>query len=164
MKVRRTVRNWRVSGVAALMLVAGYSLTADAADKGLTATIEKPAAEVQKAAVAALTVIGCEIKQEEPLVVQGVRKRHFGVVVGSGGETVTATLTEVAPGKTDVTITTKKSFMGMAGQKNWNQPTLDEINKALAGTASAPAGDPAAPADAPAAAEEPATPEPAAAL
>jgi hypothetical protein len=124
-------RKTALLGYVATFVLVACTFSAEAADKGLTAILDKPVAEVQKAAVTALTVIGCEIKTEEPLVVEGVRKRKFGVVVGSGGETVRASLSEKEPGKTEVTVTTKKSFVGMAGQKNWNQSTLDEINKAL---------------------------------
>lgn len=162
MTFHTALRPGPVSGPAAVLLLVAYSLAAGAADKGLTATIDKPVAEVQKAAVTALTVIGCEIKKEEPLVVEGVRKRKFGVVVGSGGETVTASLTESGPEKTDVTVTTKKSFVGMAGQKNWNQTTLDEINKALGEAGGVPPAGASPAAEPPAPAEAAATPDPAA--
>jgi hypothetical protein len=48
-----------------------------------------------------------------------------------------------------VTVKTKKTFVGMAGQKNWNEPLTGEISKLL----SAPATQPAATSDAAAPAE-----------
>jgi hypothetical protein len=57
--------------------------------------------------------------------------------VGSGGETVSVTLTPAGDGKVSINIRTKKSFVGMAGQKNWDQPVLDEMLKSLAAPAAA---------------------------
>jgi hypothetical protein len=115
------------------------------------AVFDQPLVKVQEQAVNALVVLGCEIKKQLPNYVEGKRVRKVGVFVGSGGETIRVWLSEI-DGKTGVKVTTDKTFLGGAGQKNWDQPTLDEITKALA----------AAPASAPAPAAEPAPADPAA--
>ncbi|MGC1521434.1 MAG: hypothetical protein WA803_07840 [Steroidobacteraceae bacterium] len=102
-----------------------------AADKGVQATFDQPMTAVHKAAVDALAVIGCTIKKEDPAYIEGKRERKFGVFVGSGGETVSVTLSEAAPGKVGVDIRTARTFVGAAGQKNWDKPVLDEITKQL---------------------------------
>jgi len=122
---------------------------ASAEDKGVQASLDQPVEVVQKAAVNALTVIGCTIKKEEPTSVEGKRDRKVGLFVGSGGETVTVTLNAAGDRKTNVDIRTKKTFVGGAGQKNWDQPVLDEMSKALATPAPTPSAVPAAPASTP---------------
>jgi hypothetical protein len=102
-----------------------------AEDKGVQSTVSYPLEAVKKAAADALTVIGCTIKKDESAYVEGVRTRKVGVFVGSGGETVSVALSPAADGKTSVDIRTKKTFVGGAGQKNWDQAVLDEIMKDL---------------------------------
>jgi hypothetical protein len=112
---------------------------ASAADKGVQATLDQPISSVHKAAIDALTVIGCTIKKEEATYIEGKRERKIGAFVGSGGETVSVTLSEAGAGKVAVDIRTAKTFVGGAGQKNWDQPVLDEMTKVLAAPAPAPA-------------------------
>jgi hypothetical protein len=120
--------------VTLAMLTTGV---ASAADKGVQATFDQPMAAVHKAAVDALAVIGCTIKKEDPAYVEGKRDRKIGVFVGSGGETVSVTLSDAAAGKVGVDIRTARTFVGGAGQKNWDQPVLDEITKQLSTPAAA---------------------------
>ena len=136
------------SGAPALflsaVLVILHTSVATAADDGVQATLDHPVEVAQKAAVNALTVIGCTIEKEDPTYVEGKREHKVGVFVGSGGETVSVTLTPAGEGKVSINIRTKKSFVGMAGQKNWDQPVLDEMLKSLAAPAAAtPAQAPA---------------------
>ena len=121
----------------AAVLVILHAGVAAAADDGVQATLDHPIQVAQKAAVNALTVIGCTIKKEDPTYVEGKREHKVGVFVGSGGETVSVTLTPAGDGKVSVNIRTKKSFVGMAGQKNWDQPVLDEMLKSLNAPAAA---------------------------
>ena len=65
---------------------------------------------------------------------QGQRRRHVGLLVGSGGEVLAAKLEEVSPGKTFVTATTTKTFVGIAGQSNWSCQIVEELIR-LAGPA-----------------------------
>ena len=121
----------------AAVLVILHTGVAAAADDGVQATLDHPIQAAQKAAVNALTVIGCTIKKEDPTYVEGKREHKVGVFVGSGGETVSVTLTPAGDGKVSVNVRTKKSFVGMAGQKNWDQPVLDEMLKSLNAPAAA---------------------------
>jgi hypothetical protein len=116
------------------MLVSSVALPAD---KGVQASFDKPIAAVHKAAVDALTVIGCTIKKEDPAYVEGKRERKIGVFVGSGGETVSVALTDSGSGKVSVEVHTAKTFVGGAGQKNWDQAVVDEMTKQLAAAAPA---------------------------
>jgi hypothetical protein len=94
------------------------------------AVFEQPIAKVQEQTVNALVTLGCEIKKQLPNYVEGKRVRKVGVFVGSGGETIRVWLAE-QDGKTSIKVTTDKTFVGGAGQKNWDQETVDEITKAV---------------------------------
>ena len=95
------------------------------------ATFEQPMSVVQAQAVTALTVLGCELKTQLPSYVEGKRVRKVGVFVGSGGETLRVWLAEVE-GRTEVRVSTSKTFVGGAGQKNWDKQIVEEITKGLA--------------------------------
>jgi hypothetical protein len=110
-------------------------VSARAEDKGVQASLDATPEAVHKAASDALAVIGCEIKKDEPTHLEGYRNHKVGLFVGSGGETVSVSITAQAEGKTNVDIRTKRTFVGGAGQKNWDQPVLDEIRKSLSSTA-----------------------------
>jgi hypothetical protein len=110
-------------------------VSARAEDKGVQASLDATPEVVHKAAMDALAVIGCEIKKDEPAHLEGYRKHKVGLFVGSGGETVSVSITAQAEGKTNVDIRTKRTFAGGAGQKNWDQPVLEEIRKSLSSTA-----------------------------
>lgn len=92
---------------------------------------QKPTDVVQKAAVNALTVTGFEIKKSEPLYVEGARPRAMGLFIGSGGETAGVWLESLGPSRTRVRIDTAKSMVGIAGQKNWDNDILAEMEKSL---------------------------------
>lgn len=92
---------------------------------------EQPIAKAQQAAVDALAVVGCDIKKQEPTYVEGRRPNKMGLFVGSGGETVKVWLEALEPQKTSVKVKTEKSFVGVAGQKNWDKQVLDEMAKGL---------------------------------
>jgi hypothetical protein len=148
--------------LAAMLIAAAPAALAEKYD-GLTVTFDHPPEAVQKAAIDALTVVGVELKKQEPLLLEGKRKNKMGLFVGSGGEVLSVALTPVDGGKTQAKIRTTKTFVGRAGQKVWDQPIADEMMKALSGGAMAasapvPALE-AEPAAAPEAseAEEPAT-------
>jgi hypothetical protein len=114
----------------ALLVGATTSMAGEKYD-GVTVTFEKPMPDVQKAAVDALTTVGVEIKKQEPNVVEGKRKNKVGLFVGSGGEILTVTMTEIDAGKTSAKVRTTKTFVGRAGQKVWDQQVLEEMSKVL---------------------------------
>lgn len=133
-------RSFMGSLAAAGLALLGVTSAAVAGDKydGVTVTFEKPMADVQKAAVDALTTVGVTIKKQEPNIVEGKRKNKVGLFVGSGGEILTVTMTEIDAGKTSTKVRTTKTFAGRAGQKVWDQPVLEEMSKVLG--VSLPAG------------------------
>lgn len=79
------------------------------------------------AALQVLTGIGCEIKKDAADAIEGHRSHKMGLVVGSGGETVIVALKDAGDGKTEVTVDTKKSLFGIAGQKNWSEQVATQI-------------------------------------
>ena len=87
--------------------------------------------EVRQAGSRALTFVGCEIKKQEPFFLQGRRPNKFGLFVGSGGETVRIFLYPQAPGETQVWVDTDMSFVGIAGQQNWDDKVMAEIKSIL---------------------------------
>jgi hypothetical protein len=91
----------------------------------------KPLAVVQKASVDALVVTGFDIQRSEPQYVEGYRPRRVGLFVGSGGETVGIWLEPIDNSKTRVRVDTARTFAGGAGQRNWNEPVLEELDKTL---------------------------------
>lgn len=70
---------------------------------------------VHTAALQALAAIGCEIKKDSPLAIEGKRKNKVGLAVGSGGEKLFVNLKDAGDGKTEVTVTTKKTLVGIVG-------------------------------------------------
>ncbi len=80
-----------------------------------------------------LAALDSNIESETGGEIRAQRKRHFGVVVGSGGEELRVTLTPVDAQRTFMTATTKTGFVGGAGQKPWSCQIVDEAAK-LAGS------------------------------
>ena len=101
-------------------------------DAAPNAEFSQPIAKVQEASVNALVVLGCEIKKQLPNYVEGKRTRKVGAFVGSGGETLRVWLSE-ANGKTAIRVSTDKTFVGGAGQKNWDAEVVAEITKGVGG-------------------------------
>jgi len=102
--------------------------------KNMDETVAYPMAKVLEAARQAMLTYGCDVdaKKEKPNYLECQRGRHMGVMVGSGGEKITVTLT--AKGSdTRVEVKTVKGFVGMAGMKNWSTPVYNEIVKNLKG-------------------------------
>jgi len=122
------------AGLMLLFVVAAPAAFAEKYD-GITAIFEKPIAEVQKAAVDALTTVGAPPSKVEPNLVEGKRKNKIGLMVGSGGEMLSVELSSAEAGKTQAKVRTTKTFVGRAGQKVWDQQILDEMAKVLDVTA-----------------------------
>jgi hypothetical protein len=132
------------AGLALIFMTAAPLALAEKYD-GVTVTFDKPMADVQKAAIDALTTIGVAIKKQEPNLVEGKRKNKVGLFVGSGGEILTVSLNSLDASKTEAKVRTTKTFAGRAGQKVWDQQILEEMSKSLgvsppAPPAAAPAG------------------------
>jgi hypothetical protein len=80
-----------------------------------------------------LAALDSSIESETGGEIRAQRNRHFGVMVGSGGEELRITLTPVDAQRTFMTATTKTGFVGGAGQKPWSCQIVDEAAK-LAGS------------------------------
>src|SRR5436190_14482356 len=87
----------------------------------------KPPAVVQKAAVEALVVNGFEVEKSEPLYIEGARPRRIGLLVGSGGEGAAVWLEPIENSKTRVYVDTKRTAMGIAGQRVWTTDILQAM-------------------------------------
>ena len=90
--------------------------------------------QVKEAAKNALIENGFEITKEESAYLEGYRPHKIGLFVGSGGETVGVWLKKLGPNKTEVKIDTAKSFLGLAGQKDWSIDILYFMTKSLKST------------------------------
>lgn len=139
MKFNASRRSSSLMTIALALLASAPLALADKYD-GLTATFNGSMEVVHKAAVDALAVVGVDVKKDEPGFLEGKRHNKMGLVLGSGGEVLSVTLTAVDANKTEVKVRTTKTFVGRAGQKVWDQPVLDEISKAL-GETRQPASD-----------------------
>ncbi len=90
-----------------------------------------PIDEVRPAAARALAFVGCKLEEQEDFFLKGKRPQKWGLLVGSGGETVKVFLYPKAVNETDVWVDTDLSFVGMAGQQGWNKQVLAELSRIL---------------------------------
>ena len=95
-----------------------------------------PVDKVKAALIDGMKGIEFEVKKDDGKTVEASRKRHMGMFVGSGGETVVAQVEEGKSGDvvgTKVTAETKKGFVGRAGQKSWSNAVLNQAECILKG-------------------------------
>ncbi len=117
---------------AALALAACSSTpTRPTADANKAVKFAQPVAKVHQVAVDSLVVLGFDVKVDKPDYVEGSRPRKVGLFVGSGGETVGVWLAPIGDAATRVEVDTARSFVGIAGQKVWDDEVLNEMEKAL---------------------------------
>ena len=102
------------------------------AKKNITVKVltAKPEA-IHAAALQALAGIGCEIKKDTPLAIEAKRPNKVGLAVGSGGEKLFVELKDKGDGKTELKVTTKKTLLGIVGQKLWNDEVANQISNAV---------------------------------
>jgi hypothetical protein len=87
--------------------------------------------KVKQAVIEAMKAVEFVPDKQTDTEIQGQRKRHFGVIIGSGGEILAVALapaTEKEVSGTKVTAETKKTFAGRAGQKNWTDAVLERAD------------------------------------
>lgn len=101
------------------------------ADGAPSVVYDKPEAQVQKAAIDALTDNGFVISKSDAELVEGARPHKMGALVGSGGESAGVWLSSVGTDKTSVKVNTAKSLLGIAGQKNWDKEIIAAMDKSL---------------------------------
>ncbi len=87
--------------------------------------------KARQAVIDTLVVTGFDIKKQEDFYIEGFRPRKFGLVVGSGGETVGVWLESLDENRTKVLVKTAKSLAGIVGQKNWDENILNELRKTI---------------------------------
>jgi len=102
-------------------------------DKKNTTTMVLAAAPeaVHAAALQALASIGCEIKKDAPDAIEAKRPNKVGLAVGSGGEKLFVTIKDLGEGKTELKVITKKTMLGIVGQKLWNLEVAKQISDAV---------------------------------
>jgi hypothetical protein len=95
-------------------------------------TLHQPIETVRVAAARALTLVGCKIEENDkhPYFVKGKRPQKMGLFVGSGGETIKIYMLPKGS-DTEVWIDTDLSFVGIAGQQNWDKQTMAELDRTL---------------------------------
>lgn len=106
----------------------------DPSKKGIVKTFSSSQDDTHAAAVAAMKQLGFKIKENEPDLLAGKRSNKIGVMVGSGGEKMKIALESIEGGSTRVHVRTKKTFVGIAGQKNWDDEIIGAMMAALAGS------------------------------
>ncbi len=92
---------------------------------------DKPEAQVQKAAIDALTDNGFVISKSDAELVEGSRPHKVGALVGSGGESAGVWLSAEGADKTSVKVSTAKSLVGIVGQKDWDKEIIASMDKSL---------------------------------
>ena len=83
------------------------------------------------AALEALASVGAKVKKDAPDSIEAKRSNKVGIAVGSGGEKIFVAIKALADGKTEVTVTTKKTMAGYLGQKLWNEEVATHIRGAI---------------------------------
>lgn len=86
---------------------------------------------VHAAALEALASVGCEIKKNKPNQIEGKRPNKVGLAVGSGGEKLLVSIASVGEGKTELKVVTKKTMLGIVGQKRWNEEVAAHVRDAI---------------------------------
>ena len=136
-----TLRFFHAALVAVPVLITGCASTetgnmsreavlAEVRDRPKT-VFAQPLARVHDAALRSLTTVGCEIEARQDYHVSGSRPRKFGLFVGSGGEIVDIYMLPEGDKSTDVWVNSDRTFVGMAGQRNWEKPVLTELTNLL---------------------------------
>jgi hypothetical protein len=109
----------------------GSAQAAAPSTKGKVETFSASVTSTHAAAVAALKLHGFEITTTEPMLIAGKRPNKMGLLVGSGGEKIRVSLKSLNDTSTEATVETEKTFVGYAGQKNWDEPVLASIRTSL---------------------------------
>lgn len=99
--------------------------------KKVTRELSYPVDKVRVAALEALAKIGCKIKKDSNGYIEGKRPNKIGLAVGSGGEVLKVELAARTDASTEITVTTKKTFVGIVGQRLWSADVIASIEEIL---------------------------------
>jgi hypothetical protein len=83
------------------------------------------------AALEALAAIGCTVKKDTLTQIEGKRANKVGLAVGSGGEKLFVSIKSLSENKTEVTVVSIKTMLGIVGQKLWNEEVANHVRDAL---------------------------------
>lgn len=100
-------------------------------EKGKSAVYAADLKTTRDAAIAALKLTGFDIKSSEDTLITGSRPHKMGLVVGSGGEKISVRLAAEGETSTKARVRTEKTFVGFAGQKNWDDAVINAMNESL---------------------------------
>ena len=100
-------------------------------DHAKMATVHYPLSASHTSAENSLSVSGFKVTKSDDTFLEAERPRHMGLFVGSGGEICRVWLKSTAPDETEVKVDSIKTFVGMAGQKEWDSTVLAEILRDL---------------------------------
>jgi hypothetical protein len=93
----------------------------------LTATAQA----VHDAALQAIAAVGGEIKKDAADAIEAKRPNKVGLAVGSGGEKLFVAIKDLGEGKIELKVTTKKTMLGIVGQKLWNEEIAKQVGEAV---------------------------------
>lgn len=99
--------------------------------KGLAQSFAASPEDVKAATIAAMQKYNFNFKNTDGMSLEGKRSNKVGLMVGSGGEKMKAEITALSDGMTEVHVQTKKTFVGIAGQKNWDDEVMEMIVDSL---------------------------------
>jgi hypothetical protein len=99
--------------------------------KGLSQSFAASPEDVKAATIAAMQKYNFNFKNTDGMSLEGKRSNKVGLMVGSGGERMKAEITVLSDGMTEVHVQTKKTFVGIAGQKNWDDEVMELIVESL---------------------------------
>jgi hypothetical protein len=124
----------KVAVAGCVLVLAGCSATPTKPKPGTPGLVyDRPEATVQKAAVDTLVANGFVIEKLQAGYIEGERPQKMGLVVSSGGEFAGVWLSSMGNGKTVVQVSTAKTMLGIAGQKNWNREIIAGMDSSLGG-------------------------------
>ena len=86
-----------------------------------------PLPRVKQAAIGALEALEFKINKDSGREIEATKKRHIGILVGSGGEKMVLQFQSASEGRQSGTLVigeTKKGFIMRAGQKSWTNAVL----------------------------------------
>lgn len=86
---------------------------------------------VHTAALEALAAVGGTVTKDTADYIEAKRSHKVGLAVGSGGEKLFVWIRDLGEGKVEVKVTTKKTLLGIVGQKLWNDEIAEHIAGAL---------------------------------
>ena len=93
-----------------------------------------PVARVKSAAIGALEALEFKVNKDSGREIEATKKRHIGVLVGSGGEKMVLRFEDASEGGQSGTLVigeTKKGFLLRAGQKSWTNAILTQTGCTL---------------------------------